>query len=178
MKAWWGAITAPFPTRSGRGALRFTNGRPGGYSQNGAIVSTAPFPTGQGISVTFKTVTYLGNSGGAGGDGADGISFYLMDASQLNTSTITGTSSGDGNGIVPGVAAWATPARTRTRPTTGWWGLILGLESDEYGNFLTVRPGSPDTPAEPGDRRQQCAGYGYRPNRIGLRGAGNIACHG
>src|SRR5205807_3239656 len=76
------AQTLPDP--NGQGALRFTNGNPGGYRQHGAIVSTNPFPTGQGVSITFKTVTYRGDSGsiagGAGGDGADGISFFLMDA--------------------------------------------------------------------------------------------------
>jgi len=61
------------------------------------------------------------------GDGADGISFYLMDASALNTSTITGTANGDGNGIGSWVEAWATPARTRTRPTNGLVGAYLGL---------------------------------------------------
>ena len=64
-----------------KGALRFTNGSPYGYSENGGIVFATPFPTGQGVSVTFKTVTYLGDSGGGGSDGADGISFFLMDAS-------------------------------------------------------------------------------------------------
>ena len=37
---------------------------------------------GPGVQITFKTVTYRGDSGGAGGDGADGISFYLMDRRQ------------------------------------------------------------------------------------------------
>ena len=55
------------PDPAGNGALRFTNGYPYGYNENGGIVSTAPFPTGQGVSITFKTVTYLGNSGGGGG---------------------------------------------------------------------------------------------------------------
>src|SRR5207245_2379589 len=81
-----GSSTAP-ATRSaqqpdpvGQGALRFTNGAPYGHNESGAIVSASdPFPTGAGVQITFKTVTYLGNSGGTGGDGADGVSFYLLD---------------------------------------------------------------------------------------------------
>ena len=56
----------------GQGALRFTNGRPGGYNQNGAVVSNFNFPT-IGHSASFTTMTYRGDSGGGGGDGADGI---------------------------------------------------------------------------------------------------------
>ena len=60
-----GGNSGTFPDPVGKGALRFTNGSPYGYSENGGIVSTTPFPTGQGISITFKTVTYRGNSGGS-----------------------------------------------------------------------------------------------------------------
>src|SRR5712672_2996678 len=48
-----GSSTAPGSPASGvadadgKGALRFTNGKPGGFRQNGAIVSAGtPFPTG------------------------------------------------------------------------------------------------------------------------------------
>ncbi|HLQ08449.1 MAG TPA: PilC/PilY family type IV pilus protein [Steroidobacteraceae bacterium] len=171
-----GGYNGTFPDPVGRGALRFTNGRPGGYSQNGAIVSTAPFPTGQGISVTFKTVTYLGNSGGAGGDGADGISFYLMDASQLNTSTITGTSSGDGNGIGSWGGSLGYTCSNANPPYNGLVGAYLGLGIDEYGNFLNGATWFPGyTGPNPATADNSALGYGYRPNRIGLRGAGNIA---
>jgi len=64
-----GGYTGLLPDPSGNGALRFTNGWPGGYGQNGAIVSNFTFPTGEGLHVTFTTVTYRGDSGGAGGDG-------------------------------------------------------------------------------------------------------------
>ena len=64
----------------GYGALRLTNGCANGtcyYHQNGAIIANTPFPTGQGIQVTFTTYTYGGDN--SGGHGADGIGFYLMD---------------------------------------------------------------------------------------------------
>src|ERR1017187_1213625 len=78
-----GGATGTLPDPSGQGALRFTNGSPGGYHQNGAIVlnPSQAFATNEGLQVTFTTVTYRGNSGGAGGDGADGISFFLMNGS-------------------------------------------------------------------------------------------------
>ena len=67
--------------------MRFTNGYPYGYNESGGSGTVAPFPTGQGVP-SPPTVTYLGNLGRRGGDGADGISFFLMDASKLNTSII------------------------------------------------------------------------------------------
>ena len=63
--------TLPDPV--GEGALRFTNGcisgsscGTGGHSQNGAIISSNTYPTDQGLDITFKTVTYRGDSGGNG----------------------------------------------------------------------------------------------------------------
>ena len=171
-----GGFNGSFPDPVGNGALRFTNGYPGGYSQNGAIVSTTPFPTGQGISVTFKTITYLGNSGGAGGDGADGISFYLMDASQLNTATITGRAAGDGNGIGAWGGSLGYSCSNANPPYNGLIGGYLGLGIDEYGNFLNGANYMPGyNGPNPLTRDNSALGYGYRPGRIGLRGAGNVA---
>src|SRR5438132_14342606 len=69
--------TQTLPDPNGQGALRFTNGAPAGYSQNGAIVSGgAPFPAGAGIQVTFNTVTYRGKRRRAGRDGADRAGVY------------------------------------------------------------------------------------------------------
>jgi type IV pilus assembly protein PilY1 len=170
-----GGANGTFPDPLGQGALRFTNGKPGGYHQNGAIVSTAPFPTNQGLSVTFKTITYLGDSGGGGGDGADGISFYLMDSSKLTTSTITGTANGDGNGIGSWGGSLGYTCSNANPPYNGLIGAYLGLGIDEYGNFLN---GSTNTLGESGTTASgdnTATGGGYQPGRIGLRGAGNIA---
>ena len=67
------------PDPANMGALRFTNGSPNGGNEGGAIISQTPFNTANGLQITFKSITYRGNSGnigGAGGvsDGADGIS--------------------------------------------------------------------------------------------------------
>jgi type IV pilus assembly protein PilY1 len=170
-----GGYSGTFPDPVGNGALRFTNGYPGGYHQNGAIVSTTPFPTGQGISITFKTITYLGDKG-RGGDGADGISFYLMDASQLNTATITGTAAGDGNGIGAWGGSLGYSCSNANPPYNGLVGAYLGLGIDEFGNFLNGTnwmPGYNGPNAATADN--SALGYGYKPGRIGLRGAGNVA---
>lgn len=154
------------PDALGSGALRFTNGyitdSTGGYQQNGAIVSRDTFPTGQGVQITFKTVTYRGNSGGAGKDGADGVSFYLM----------------DGN-VPAGIGAWGgslgySCSNTNT-PYDGLVGAYIGLGVDEYGNFLNGTTNMSGFTANTASGDNSALGYGYKPNRIGLRGAGNIS---
>jgi type IV pilus assembly protein PilY1 len=164
-----------FPDPSGKGALRFTNGSPYGFRENGGILSTTPFPTGQGVAITFKTVTYLGNSGGGGGDGADGISFFLMDSSKLNTSTITGQAAGDGNGLGAWGGSLGYSCSNSNPPYNGLNGGYLGLGIDEYGNFLN---GTTNTLGETGTTASgdnTATGGGYQPGRIGLRGAGSIS---
>jgi len=165
--------TTPDPNH--QGALRFTNGFPYGYDENGGIIFATPFPTGQGVSVTFKTVTYLGDSGGGGNDGADGMSFFLMDATQLNTATITGTSSGNGNGLGSWGGSLGYTCSNSNTPFNGLIGGYLGLGIDEYGNFLN---GSTNTLGEGGTTASgdnTASGGGYQPGRIGIRLAGNIA---
>jgi type IV pilus assembly protein PilY1 len=177
-------LTNTTPDPSGQGALRFTNGYPYGYTENGGIIYATPFPTGQGVSITFKTVTYLGNSGGDSGssydDGADGISFFLMDATQLNTSTITGTSSGNGNGLGSWGGSLGYTCSNANTPYNGLMGGYLGLGIDEYGNFLNGTTNSLSETQNSDAGGPQGAdntntGGGYQPGRIGMRGAGNIA---
>jgi type IV pilus assembly protein PilY1 len=168
-------LTNTTPDPVGHGALRFTNGHPYGYSENGGVVFATPFPTGQGVSITFKTVTYDGDSGGGGSDGADGISFFLMDASQLNTSMITGVSSGNGNGLGAWGGSLGYTCSNSNVPYNGLIGGYLGLGIDEFGNFLN---GTANTLGEAGtvvSGDNTASGGGYQPGRIGLRGAGNIA---
>ncbi len=150
-----GATQIPDP--AGSGALRFTNS----YGQAGGIISSGtPFPSGAGLQVIFKTVTYDGDSGGAGGDGADGIGFFLMDGAYTpyDTGAFGGSlgytcsnSNNDGT-----LRADGTP-----RQFDGLAHAYLGLGIDEYGNFLN-------------ESDNTSSGYGYKWGRIGLRGAGNI----
>ena len=171
-----GSSQTPDPVKSG--ALRFSNaGRITsgstttnyGNQERGAIVSATPTPTGQGIQVTFKTVTYGGDSGGSGKDGADGISFFLMDGSVTPTAVgATGGSLGyscsNSNGPPQGVTY------------DGLTGGYIGLGIDEFGNFLngsTVTQVTGSGSNTGGDNT--ATGYGFTPGRIGLRGAGNIS---
>jgi hypothetical protein len=162
-----GSTTAPStPDPAGSGALRFTNGAPFGHNQSGAILSANTFNTGAGIQVTFKTVTYKGNSGGAGGDGADGISFFLMDGNKP-----------PGLGAFGGSLAYS--CANNNVPHDGLNGGYIGLGIDEYGNFLNgtnLVPTYVGTNVATGDN--SAYGYGYKPGRIGLRGAGSISYTG
>ena len=161
-----GSISAQQADPVGSGALRFTNGSAGtsyGHNERGAILSTSTFPTGAGIQVTFKTVTYHGDSRGAGGDGADGISFFLQDGAQA-----------PGLGAFGGSLAYS--CSNNNTPHDGLMGGYIGLGIDEYGNFLNgsaLVAGYSGTNVATGDN--SAYGYGYKPGRIGLRGAGSIS---
>jgi type IV pilus assembly protein PilY1 len=162
-----GSASSPAtPDPVGSGALRFTNGYPYGKGERGAILSANTFNTGAGIEVTFKTITYLGDSGGTGTggakDGADGISFFLMDGSKPA-----------GLGAVGGSLAYS--CSNNNTPYDGVNGGYIGLGIDEYGNFLNgtnLVAGYTGTNTATGDNTAY--GYGYKGGRIGIRGAGNI----
>jgi len=159
--------TLPDPV--GKGALRFTNGYPYGHGENGAIVSATAFDAGQGIQITFKTVTYRGDSGGAGKDGADGMSFYLINGSVAPTSALW-------NGIGSWGGSLGYTCSNSNPPYDGLVGAYLGLGIDEFGNFLNgtnLVSGYTGTNTASGDN--SASGYGYLPNRIGLRGTGNVS---
>jgi len=167
-----GGTSGLLPDQPTQGALRFTNGFPGGYHQNGAIVLSPAnaFPANSGVQVTFTTVTYRGDSGGAGGDGADGISFFLMDASQAPNLGAFGGSLGytcsntnNDQTLYPG------PGGTQ-RGYDGLVGGYVAVGIDEFGNFLN---GSNPATGYNGDNT--ASGYGYQPGRIGMRGGGNVA---
>ncbi len=162
------------PDAVGSGALRFTNGcisgnctatAAGGHYQFGAIISGTTFPSTAGVQVTFKTVTYRGDSQGSGGDGADGISFFLMNGA-----------------VAPGIGQYGGSLAYTCSDVNGNYGYggmvggYLGLGIDEYGNFLN---GTNNTLGETQNYSNgpdnTASGGTYQPNRIGLRGAGNIA---
>jgi type IV pilus assembly protein PilY1 len=181
------SLTTGTPDPTGQGALRFTNGSPGGYSQNGAIVSGSTFPTGKGIQIQFETVTYRGDSGGAGRDGADGISFYLLDGCMpVQGGTAPAGCSANpayGTSTFPGIGSWGgSLAYTCSNVNPNYDGLVgayLGLGIDEYGNFLN---GYQNTLGESGSTSIEgtyhdntATGGLYQPGRIGLRGAGSVA---
>jgi len=178
----------------GHGALRFTNGNSNGtnssfgHHENGAIVSNFTFPTGQGLAITFKTVTYYGDSGGAASDGADGISFYLLDGcmplagGSVPQGCPANSIYGSTGATFPGIGAWggslAYSCSNSNPPYDGLVGAYLGLGIDEYGNFLngwqnTLGETDSSTSSTYGDNT--ASGGLYKPGRIGLRGAGSVS---
>lgn len=89
---------------AGYGALRFTNGcinsatnscgggSGGGHSQNGLIISANTYSTAQGLDITFKTVSYRGDSGGNGSGCPSGSS--ASGGQCVSTSTTAATPGG------------------------------------------------------------------------------------
>jgi type IV pilus assembly protein PilY1 len=166
------------------GALRLTNSA---NNQSGAIVSNVPFSlSSSGLSVTFTTETYIGDSGsnshGGGSDGADGISFFLQDATNTNQPVTLGDYGG---------SLGYTCSNTNNSSAQGYDGMVgayIGLGIDEYGNFLdgswVTTPSTSSTPASvvfnpssqgANPQDNTATGYGKQANRVGLRGAGNVA---
>jgi type IV pilus assembly protein PilY1 len=172
-----GNITQTPDTVSTGGALRLTNNS---GNESGAIISNVPFGLAQnGLQVTFTTETYAGDGGsnsfGGDSDGADGISFFLQDASAPSVTL------GDFGGSLG-----YTCSNTNNSANQGYDGMVgayIGLGIDEFGNFLdgswvTNSDGSMVfNPSNQGANPQDntASGYGKRANRIGLRGAGNVA---
>lgn len=127
-----GGLAEVTPDVSGNGVLRLTQAL---TNQAGGIISASSFASNSGFSITFTAYSY-------GGTGADGISFFLLDASQSLPSSLGGLGGGIGySGITGG---------------------YLGLGIDEFGNFSN--PGCVTTPACSG-------GPGRRPNAIAVRGS-------
>ncbi|HEY6922333.1 MAG TPA: PilC/PilY family type IV pilus protein, partial [Steroidobacteraceae bacterium] len=163
------------------GAATKTHTLGGGHHQNGAIISSDTFNTNAGISVTFKTVTYRGDSGG--GDGADGISFFLMDGNtSLSTYADNFGAFGGSLGYTCTNAAGNYDSTLRSDGTVrgfdGMVGAYIGLGIDEFGNFLngaanTLGETDSTNNGSPGDNTAT-GGY-YKGGRIGLRGRGNIS---
>jgi type IV pilus assembly protein PilY1 len=183
------SATCPANTVCG-GALRFTNGcingnckssgSGGGHNQFGAIISGDTFDSSTGVQVTFKTVTYRGDSQGNGGDGADGISFFLLNAFLTDaTGKVTTNANPPNIGQYGGSLAYTCSNQNANYGYGGIVGGYIGLGIDEYGNFLNGsnltngETGGSTTNGGQGDNT--ASGGLYMPNRIGLRGAGNVA---
>ena len=161
-----GGTTGTLPDAVGQGALRLTNGtmtlNSEGNNQTGAVVSTAPFSSSQGLQVTFSSVTYGGNGydGNSNGKrGSDGMTFFLTDAAQepsvggiggsLGYSCSNGNSTKDKSGNFIGY--------------DGVRGGYIGVGIDEYGNFANAY-----------DTTATGSSNGLSPSTISVRGGGNV----
>ena len=155
-----GGATGTLPDAPGNGALRLTNGDTvfNGANSNftkGAIISTVPYATAQGLKVRFWTRTYGGN--GHGGDkvptietGADGIAFVLTDGKKPASLGSTG-----------GALSYACSHNGSSEDYEGIIGGYLGIGIDEFGNFSNPTIIASDGP-------------GRIPNSITVRGPGSI----
>lgn len=151
-----GGVSGRLPDPVGKGALRLTNGDTGtgtnGNNNAGSVVSTDPFPTSEGIQVTFTTTTYGGNAfpNGKGGlSGADGLVFFLKD----------GTKTAPTIGSIGGSLGYSC-SQTNS-PPAGVEGGYLAVAADEYGNFSNRNDST-------------ATGTGPNPNTIVVRGSGDI----
>lgn len=149
-----GGVAGRLPDPVGQGALRLTNGdttRDGsnGTNQSGTVVSDFPFPSTQGLQVTFTSVTYGGNN--YDGKGADGLAFFLMDGARPTS---------DGEGSYGGSLGYSC-GNAKDAPD-GVRGGYIGLGIDEFGNFSN-RDDTTNT------------GPGFSPGSIVLRGGGSVS---
>lgn len=158
----------------GSGALRLTNGGSQGTNENGSIISQTPFPTNQGIQITFTTYTYGGNSYGASNGtkpGADGIGFYLLNGSATTgngTTTYNNVAWTPADGIGAFGGSLGYSCSNSNSPHDGMAGAYMGLGIDEYGNFLNQGDNT-GTGVNTGSNTNH-----QNPNEIGLRGYGNV----
>nr|WP_225869983.1 PilC/PilY family type IV pilus protein [Glaciimonas sp. PCH181] len=150
-----GGYNGTFPDPVGNGALRLTNGdtTSGGSNGNnntGSVISTTPFPTNQGVQITFSAVTYGGNgySNGSQNSGADGLAFFLMDGSKTPVPGAYGGSLG-------------YSCSQGKSPADGVNGGYLAVGMDEFGNFSNKSDSTSD-------------GNGPNPGSIVVRGSGSI----
>ena len=177
-----GGTSGTLPDQGGAGALRLTNGFTAGhgsgfgfgYNQAGGIISNFTFAAGTGVDILFKTVTYRGNSGGNGGgagvdrgDGADGMSFFLIDATNSNGNPYDMGAFGGSLGYTCSNTNNDGTRRADGTPRQydGLLNAYVGLGMDEFGNFLNPRDNT-------------ASGPGLQARRIGLRGNGSISWKG
>jgi type IV pilus assembly protein PilY1 len=174
--------------KSGSGALRLTDAA---NDESGAIISTQPFSSDQGIKVTFTTFTYGGDSGGSGKDGADGIGFYLLngaDAANVIAASQNPSNSGGTNlwnlGAFGGSLGYS--CSNDNSPHGGMTDAYIGLGMDEFGNYLNAGDNTDSGALNAANAASGAgtvsgqtgltggSGIDFQPGRIGLRGFGNI----
>src|SRR5262249_10088040 len=100
---------------------------------------------------------------------------FLMDASKLNTATINGVASGDGNVLGAWGGSLGYSCSNSNPPYNGLNGGYVAVGIDEYGNFLN---GTSNTLGESGTSAtgdNTASGGGSRPGRTGWRGAGTVS---
>ncbi|NNM51013.1 MAG: hypothetical protein HKM02_02150, partial [Pseudomonadales bacterium] len=188
-----GGYTGSLPDPTGKGALRLTNDANDAF---GAIFSTTPFDSSNGVNITFITETYEGDSGGAARDGADGIGFYLLDGTKFDVKTANTSNSGlplltynpsatniklvNNKEVVAHVGAFGGSlgysCANGKSDSDGLVGGYLGLGMDEYGNYLNGATVDANGNITVNDNTASGTGLNHTtPMEIGLRGNGNVS---
>ncbi|HEX4267271.1 MAG TPA: PilC/PilY family type IV pilus protein [Steroidobacteraceae bacterium] len=147
----WNSATALDP--SGNGALRFTNGcisgsscQNGGHNENGLIVSGNTYSTDQGLDITFKTVTYRGDSGGNSAGCPSGSSANSGQCTSTTTTNATTTNSCPSGYTVSGGNCVATTPPTITYSCTSGW-TLSGTTCTKPGHTTTNASASYSCPS-------------------------------
>ncbi len=163
------AVTLPDPV--GYGALRFTNGcinsgsgcGSGGHSQNGAIISANTYSTDQGLDITFKTVTYRGDSGGNSAGCPSGSSASGGECTTTTTVAATPATYACPSGYTPtgNVTASQTCSETLTAsPTKSGSHYVCPSGYTPTGNVSQSQTCSKTVTASPSATSYSCAsGY-------------------
>ena len=134
----------PTADPAGSGVLRLTDAK---KNRAGALLSKFTVPSGEGMQVSFTTVTWGGNSYLQ--TGADGMSFFLLDGDRITSIDHT-TPLGSFGGSL---------GYSRShRGVAGIPGGYIGVGIDEHGNF-----------SNPEDNGVE--GPGFAPNMVAVRGA-------
>ena len=129
---------------AGDGALRFTNGciysggcGNGGHSQNGLIISGNTYNTDQGLDITFKTVTYRGDSGGNGASCPSGTTRTNNECVTTATVSPTATYSCPTGYTQSGSGSGTTCSETLTTPTNVTYSCPSGYTASGSGASMT-----------------------------------------
>lgn len=129
---------------AGDGALRFTNGciysggcGTGGHSQNGLIISGNTYSTDQGLDITFKTVTYRGDSGGNGASCPSGTTLTNDECVTTSTVSPTATYSCPTGYTQSGSGSGTTCSETLTTPTNATYSCPSGYTASGSGASTT-----------------------------------------
>ncbi len=131
---------------TGQGWLRLTSNAGG---QAGSAIYNTPFPSSQGIVVTFDYADY-------GGSGADGFTFYLIDGS---TASPTVGSAGGPLGYAAKYTSSTCPTSALTETSPGVTNGYVGIGFDEFGNFSNCESG--------------LGAPGANPQSVVIRGSGS-----
>ena len=126
------------PDPQGSGTLRLTSSN---NNQAAFVLFNQPIPSAEGLAITFDFFTYNGS-------GADGISFFLIDATQPPPPTPVAGAFGGSLGYAQ---------RTDPSFSAGLPRGYVGIGFDEYGNYSNATEG-------------RVGGIGFTPDSVAIRG--------